>query len=157
MYGFIHHINKEEELEKQIVEQTKLGFLGYYLKKMFRNGMTYYKGQNIEEKKALQIITPQQSLFALVRDRYDEVCRTLLNAMYKDGLDNNLRLTGNANDVISCVNLGNIYITEKDNDISLGDENLLSRLFKKKERQFNIYIPPFINNWRTLKIKVLKK
>lgn len=66
--------------------------------------------------------------------------------MYKDGLDNNLRLTCNANDVISCVNLGNIYITEKDNDISLGDENLLSRLFKKKERQFNIYIPPFINN-----------
>lgn len=26
MYGFIHHINKEEELEKQIVKQTKLGF-----------------------------------------------------------------------------------------------------------------------------------
>lgn len=157
MYGFINHINNEKELLEQIKKQTKLGFWGYYLKKMFNNGMTYHKGENVNEKRALQIITPQQSLFASVRDNYDDVCFTLLRTVYDGKMpDNHLNLTSGLKDVVACMNLGNIYVTERDNDIPMENEGFFDRVIKGikgKERQFDIYIPPHISNGQMEELK----
>ena len=154
MYGFINHINNEKELLEQIKKQTKLGFWGYYLNKMFNNGMTYHKGENVNEKRALQIITPQQSLFASVRDNYEDVCFTLLRTVYGGKMpDNHLNLTSGLKDVVACMNLGNIYVTERDTDIPKDNKGFFDRVIKGKERQFDIYIPPHISNSQMEELK----
>lgn len=147
MYEFINYINDNAELIKQIKKQTNLGFKGYYEKEMLQGNecITYTNAIPTNRKKAIQIITPKQSLFTLVKDKYEDECSTLLGVIYNRSSEENI--IGNIN---NCVNLGNIYITEENTDILIDEKTgflhtIIKKLYSTGERELKIYIPSSIN------------
>lgn len=150
MYEFINSINDNAELIKQIKKQTNLGFKGYYEKEMLQGdeSITYTRDISTNRKKSIQIITPKQSLFILVRDKYVDECSTLLGVIYNRSSEENM--IGNIN---NCMNLGNIYVTEENTDILIDKKNgflhnIIHKICLTGEREVKIYIPSSINGFQ---------
>lgn len=150
MYEFINSINDNAELIKQIKKQTNLGFKGYYEKEMLHGdeSITYTRDISTNRKKSIQIITPKQSLFILVRDKYVDECSTLLGVIYNKSSEENM--IGNIN---NCMNLGNIYVTEENTDILIDKKNgflhnIIHKICLTGEREVKIYIPSSINGFQ---------
>ena len=139
MYKCISQTENENEIQEQIIKQSRLGFNGYFLKKMFFNGLYYYKGVYVEKKEALQIITPKQSLFLIARVNHVDECIPVLKKIYGDIPAEYLNGSG-LKDVNCNIKFGNIYITEEDTDVSLKNPGLLQRF--NNRRKYNIYLPP---------------
>lgn len=152
MYEFISYLKDNDELIKQIKKQTNLGFKGYYEKEMLQGEecITYTDAIPSNRKKAIQLITPKQSLFTLVGDKYENECSTLLGVIYNRSSQENLN---DNKDIKNCVNLGNICITEENTDISIDEKTgflhtIIKKLYSTGERELNIYIPSNINGWQ---------
>lgn len=143
MYDFISLLNDKGQMQEQIIKQSRLGFFGYFLKKMFFNDLDYYKGAYVNKKKALEIITPRQSLFLIARTDYDKECLPLLEIIYGDIPTEILQRHG-LKDVNCCISFGNIYVTEEDTDVALKTPGLLRRFIRRfsNSRMYNIYLPP---------------
>ncbi len=139
MIGFISQSNNEEEINEQIRKQSNLGFWGYFMKKMFRRGMTYNQGVFVDKKKALEVITARQNLFLLVRTNHADECIPLLKEIYGNIPSEYLDMPG-PKDVTCCIKFGDIYVTEEDSDISQKYSGFFSRFLKA--RKYNIYLPP---------------
>ena len=139
MYKCISQSENKDEMREQIIKQSKLGFFGYFLKKMFTNGLTFNQGIYVDKKKSLQIITPMQSLFLVARVYHVDECIPVLKEIYGNIPAEYLRRPG-LKDVNCCIKLGDIYVTEEDTDVSLNNPGFLSKL--RNSRKYNIYLPP---------------
>ena len=137
-------IKDKDVLLEQIKRENKLGFTGY-----FKKNMEYYKGLYVNEKRALQLITPKQTLFALVRSEYRSVCNTLLeiinNKKPSKPKDGTKRIE---EDIYNCMKMGIIYIREEDNDLSPEDKkHILGRI--NCRRKCIINIPKYVSGYQS--------
>lgn len=166
--GFYHTLGDRTELIKQIYTQKKLGFKGYMQKEMLKNGeMGYYNNRNVHDKKAAMVITDakdRDSYLALARDEYEIDTKPLLEVLH--GLQDFDGIHGRK-DVITCMKYGDIYVTEKDNDISDLDEespqNILEKIFQDiansqtksgSRREMKVYLPA---NYTSFQLDELRK
>lgn len=146
MYKFIDSLltNREKMLE-QIKLQNELGLEGYY----DNNNLKYLPfDENSNYKCALQLITPQQSVFSIVERGHQLICLPLLELIFnrktKEYEDNDNELK----DVLNCIKNGVVYIKDLNTDFSTEDGE-----FPQHNRRLYIYLPPYFNKYQIEEVK----
>lgn len=156
MIGFIKsYIGYPTEMLKLIKEQNNIGFDDYFKKRGMLDYIKYYQNTS-SEKAGLQLITPQQSIFALSSTSHEEICIPLLEFIYNRKTKKYRSEIDASQDVANCVKYGNIYVKEHDYDLDLSDyespkKTLLKsiiRKIRKPERYFWIFISNYVNSYQ---------
>ncbi len=116
MYKFIDEIDDPKEIEEQIKIQHNAGIDGYFKKEMIKDLPLY---QKVYEKRSLEIITPQQTIFVFGKKEHEPICIPLLEYLYGREFRRKPNEKKYHNDLESNMMLGNIYIKLHDNDVEL--------------------------------------
>ena len=146
MFQFIENIKDKSKRINLIKEQNKLTLEDYFEK---RTGSykDFYQKDRYKQKACLKIITPQQSIFALVGVSHNNTANSILDAVF-DGVpqkeDGNGTLSAKNNNM----ELGNIYIMICDTDIKSGKQNFFSKRLLDTWCNVTIYVPEVFNQYQ---------
>lgn len=118
MYQFIENVKDKIKRMELIIEQNKLTIEDYFNKNV-GSYMDFYQKDRYRQKACLKIITPQQSIFALVGESHNYTASSILDTVFDGALqkeDGSMALK----DINNNMELGNIYIRICDTDIKSG-------------------------------------
>ena len=125
MYQFIENVKDKIKRMELIIEQNKLTIEDYFNKNV-GSYMDFYQKDRYRQKACLKIITPQQSIFALVGERHSYTASSILDTVFDGALQKEDDSHINNN-----MKLGNIYIIICDTDIKSGKQKFFSKLMSK--------------------------
>ncbi len=142
MYKFIDSISSKEERLKQLQYQNKnLGLEGFYKNKMIPYMQFYHMA---DFKVAVQLITPKQSIFSLVKVEHQTICFPILELLYNK---ENKELSKNG-DILSCIKNKIIFVKVRDTDLSTKEKEV-----PMHNRKFYFFIPPYFNRYQYEEMK----
>jgi len=142
MYQFIENVKDKIKRMELIIEQNKLTIEDYFNKNV-GSYMDFYQKDRYRQKACLKIITPQQSIFALVGERHSYTASSILDTVFDGALQKEDDSHINNN-----MKLGNIYIIICDTDIKSGMQNFFSKKFSDVWCNVTIYVPETFNQYQ---------
>ena len=146
MYQFIENIKDKIKRIELIIEQNKLTFEEYFNKKT-GSYKEFYQNDRYKQKACLKIITPQQSIFALVGKSHNSTANSILDAIFDGDFqreNDSIALT----DIKNNIELGNIYIRICDTDVKSGKQTFISKLLSDVWCNVSIYVPETFNQYQ---------
>ena len=133
MVEFIDNFEDLKKREELIKQQNKLSISDYFQNNIGAY-LDYYQTSRNKRKACLLIITPQQSIFALVGRNHEDTANIILNNIFNieiqsdfDGDGDSYELT----DVVNNIQLGNIYIRIWDTDLRTRKQPFFEKIFSK--------------------------
>ena len=142
MYQFIENIKDKIKRIELIKEQNKLTIEDYFNKNT-GSYKEFYQKDRYRQKACLKIITPQQSIFALVGESHNNTANSILDTVFDGALQRE-----DVKAIKNNMELGNIYIKIWDTDIKSGNQNFFSKLMSDVWCNVCIYVPETINQYQ---------
>lgn len=146
MYKFIESIKDKIKRIELIIEQNKLTFEDYFNKKT-GSYKEFYQKDRYRQKACLKIITPQQSIFALVGESHNNTANSILDVVFDGDFQRDDGSTA-LKDVKNNMELGNIYIKICDTDVKSGKQTFISKLLSDVWCNVSIYVPETFNQYQ---------
>ena len=146
MYKFIENIKDKIKRIELIIEQNKLTFEDYFNKKT-GSYKDFYQKDRYRQKACLKIITPQQSIFALVGESHNNTANSILDVVFDGDFQRDDGSTA-LKDVKNNMELGNIYIKICDTDVKSGKQTFISKLLSDVWCNVSIYVPETFNQYQ---------
>lgn len=146
MYKFIENIKDKIKRIELIIEQNKLTFEDYFNKKT-GSYKEFYQKDRYRQKACLKIITPQQSIFALVGESHNNTANSILDVVFDGDFQRDDGSTA-LKDVKNNMELGNIYIKICDTDVKSGKQTFISKLLSDVWCNVSIYVPETFNQYQ---------
>ena len=146
MYKFIESIKDKIKRIELIIEQNKLTFEDYFNKKT-GSYKDFYQKDRYRQKACLKIITPQQSIFALVGESHNNTANSILDVVFDGDFQRDDGSTA-LKDVKNNMELGNIYIKICDTDVKSGKQTFISKLLSDVWCNVSIYVPETFNQYQ---------
>ena len=146
MYKSIENIKDKIKRIELIIEQNKLTFEDYFNKKT-GSYKEFYQKDRYRQKACLKIITPQQSIFALVGESHNNTANSILDVVFDGDFQRDDGSTA-LKDVKNNMELGNIYIKICDTDVKSGKQTFISKLLSDVWCNVSIYVPETFNQYQ---------